>query len=75
MLAHSCGEDFVYLHLPQEHWHKIWCTNPLEGLNNKPQSTLGSAVIKCRTNVVNIFPNDAAIVRLVGRQLLEQQAE
>ncbi len=31
--------------------------------------------IKRRTNVVGIFPNDAAIVRLVGSQLLEQQEE
>jgi putative transposase len=34
-----------------------------------------SARIKRRTNVVGIFPNDAAIVRLVGSQLLEQQEE
>ena len=32
-------------------------------------------MIKCRTNVVGIFPNDAAIVRLVGIQLQEQQEE
>lgn len=31
--------------------------------------------IKRRTNVVGIFPNDAAITRLVGSQLLEQQEE
>ena len=66
VLAHSCGEDFVYLHFPQEHWRKIWSTNPLERLNKE---------IKRRTNVVGIFPNDAAIIRLVGSQLLEQQEE
>jgi putative transposase len=54
------------LHCPQEHWRKIWSTNPLERLNKE---------IKRRTNVVGIFPNDAAIVRLVGSQLLEQQEE
>jgi putative transposase len=40
-----------------------------------PRGAPGSAVIKRRTNVVGIFPNDAAIVRLVGSQLLEQQEE
>jgi putative transposase len=56
----------AFLHFPQEHWRKIWSTNPLERLNKE---------IKRRTNVVGIFPNDAAIARLVGSQLLEQQEE
>ena len=75
VLAHSCGEDFVYLDFPQEHWRKIWSTNPLERLNVAPRGALDSAVIKRRTNVVGTIPNDAAIVRLVGSQLLEQQEE
>jgi len=56
----------AFLHFPHEHWRKIWSTNPLERLNKE---------IKRRTNVVGIFPNDAAITRLVGSQLLEQQEE
>lgn len=56
----------AFLHIPQKHWRKIWSTNPLERLNKE---------IKRRTNVVGIFPNDPAIVRLVGSQLLEQQEE
>jgi putative transposase len=56
----------AFLHFPQEHWRKVWSTNPLERLNKE---------IKRRTNVVGIFPNDPAIVRLVGSQLLEQQEE
>ena len=56
----------AFLNFPQEHWRKVWSTNPLERLNKE---------IKRRTNDVGIFPNDAAIVRLVGAQLLEQQEE
>ena len=56
----------AFLCFPQEHWRKIWSTNPLERLNKE---------IKRRTNVVGIFPNDAAITLLVGSQLLEQQEE
>jgi len=56
----------AFLCFPQEHWRKVWITNPLERLNKE---------IKRRTNVVGIFLNDAAIVRLVGSQLLEQQEE
>ena len=56
----------AFLHFPREHWRKIWSTNPLERLNKE---------IKRRTNVVGIFPNDDAITRLVGSQLLEQQEE
>jgi len=54
------------LHFPQEHWLKIWSTNPLERLNKE---------IKRNTNVVGIFPKGAAITRLVGSQLLQQQQE
>jgi putative transposase len=69
------GDVLAFLHFPQEHWRKIWSTNPLERLNVAPLGALDSAAIKRRTNVVGIFPNDAAIVRLVGCQLQEQQEE
>jgi len=42
---------------PKEHWQQLHSTNPLERLNGE---------IKRRTNVVAIFPNEAAIVRLLG---------
>jgi putative transposase len=69
------NDVLAFLHFPQEHWRKIWSTTPLERLNVAPIVALDSAVIKRRTNVVGIFPNDAAIVRLVGSQLQEQQEE
>ena len=52
--------------LPEKHWSQIHSTNPIERLNRE---------IKRRTNVVSIFPNEAAIVRLIGAILLEQNDE
>jgi len=43
VLAHSCGEDFVYRHFPDQHWRKVWSTNLLERVNEE---------IKRRTRVV-----------------------
>jgi len=51
---------------PREHRTKLHSTNPLERLNGE---------IKRRTNVVGIFPNEAAITRLIGAILLEQNDE
>jgi putative transposase len=62
------AEDDVLAHMafPKEHRAQLHSTNPLERVNGE---------VKRRPNVVGIFPNDAAIVRLVGALLLEQNDE
>jgi putative transposase len=60
-------EDVLaYKAFPQAHWQQIHSTNPLERLNKE---------IKRRTSVIGIFPNEAAITRLVGALMLEQNDE
>ncbi len=56
----------AFMSFPREHWDKISSTNPIERLNGE---------IKRRADVVGIFPNDDAIVRLVGAILMEQNDE
>jgi putative transposase len=66
LLVDAKEEVLAFMDFPKAHRTQIASTNPLERLN---------AEIKRRTDVVGIFPNDAAIVRLVGALLLEQNDE
>ena len=66
MLADAREDLLAFTAFPVAHWRKIWSTNPLERVNGE---------IKRRTNVVGIFPNDAAVLRLVTAVVVETHDE
>lgn len=65
MMDASREDVLAYMAFPKDHWAQIASTNPLERVNE----------IKRRADVIGIFPNDAAVVRLVGALMLEQNDE
>jgi transposase-like protein len=66
LLEDAEADLLAFYEFPAEHWSKLRSTNPLERVNRE---------IGRRTDVVGIFPNDAALLRLAGMLLLEQNDE
>jgi putative transposase len=66
-LVEDAAEDLLgFYAFPREHWPKLRSTNPLERVNRE---------IGRRSDVVGIYPNDAALIRLAGMLLIEQNDE
>jgi putative transposase len=66
LMDESEHDVLAYMGFPAQHRAKLHSTNPLERLNKE---------VKRRADVVGIFPCEAAIVRLIGAALLEQNDE
>src|SRR4029450_4544038 len=66
MLRDAADDVLAFTSFPVGHWKKIWSTNPLERVNKE---------VKRRTDVVGVFPNPEALLRLAGSVLVETHHE
>lgn len=66
LFRNAADDVLAFMAFPESHWRRIYSTNVLERLNKE---------VKRRTRVVEIFPNNGAVIRLVGTLLVEADDE
>lgn len=66
VLRGGVDEVLTYMSFPPEHWTRLYSTNPLERLNRE---------VRRRTDVVGVFPDTEAVIRLAGSVLIELDDE
>jgi putative transposase len=66
LLVEAAPDVLTYTGFPREVWNKIWSTNPQQRLHKK---------IRRRSDVMEVFPDRDAVIRLIGAMLIEQHDE
>jgi putative transposase len=66
MLGVAQADLLAFASFPTRHWRQIWSANSLERVNEE---------VKRRTDVVGVFPDPAALLRLAGAVLIDQHDE
>lgn len=66
MMRDAKHDVLAFTAFPRAHWQKVWSNNPIERLNKE---------IKRRADVVEIFPNPAALLRLATAVVIEAHDE
>ena len=66
LLEQAADDILAFMHFPEEHWKRLATNNLVERLNRE---------VRRRTDVVQVFPDEDSLIRLVGALLMEVDTE